>query len=364
MKLTFALFLSALTMATTLMISPALQLGSDLTSSRLRTELVFDGPFLPINATLTNILQFMSIVARSDFEETLRPRMYYSSRYPQVLITSHSSTKARFLLCGIYYAAVDMIKFTRLNNVVINIFWDNNAVGQISLRVIDLLDPALNDTGSVMDDGGELSPEDLSNRTAQAFLERPRTPLAWNGTDNATIKGALVVNAVEEGDMALRNWSTSPARISDSPLSSRFAIRFTRIVGAHVLRRNNVYLAFYLAMLHVAKFPARSKLQHFTIPSSRANLVVNMYPTGAGCSVNFLPLLMRNLVVNMMKTVLISMVRSQYLEAITALTYVPVYMMEHPEFAYKETAFNVFLNGVRACKGSLLDNLESTGEYA
>lgn len=58
------------------------------------------------------------------------------------------------------------------------------------------------------------------------------------------------------------------------------------------------------------------------------------------------------------------MVRSQYFEAITTLTYVPVYMMEHPEFAYKETVFNVFLNGVRACKGSLLDTRESTGEYA
>lgn len=62
--------------------------------------------------------------------------------------------------------------------------------------------------------------------------------------------------------------------------------------------------------------------------------------------------------------VLIFMVRSQYSEAITTLTYVPVFMMEHPEFAYKEIAFNVFLNGVRACKGSLLDTTESTSEYA
>ena len=62
--------------------------------------------------------------------------------------------------------------------------------------------------------------------------------------------------------------------------------------------------------------------------------------------------------------VLISMVRSQYREAITTLTYVPVYMMEHPEFAYKETEFNVFLNGVRACKGTLLDTKKSTSEYA
>lgn len=301
MKLTFALLLSASTMAARLMRSPALQLGSDLTSGRLTTELLFDGPFLPINATLANILRFMSIVARSDFEETLQPHIYDSSRYPQVLVTSHSSTEARFLLCGIYFAAVDMVKFSRFNNVVINIFWDKNAVGQISLKVMDSLDPTLNDTGSVMDDGGELSPEDLGNRTTQAFLERLKTPLAGNGTGVTTIKGASVVNAVKESDTAPGNWSTSPARVSNSPLSSPLAILFAQVVGAHALKRNDVYLAFYVAMLHVAKFPVGSKLQHFSIPSPVVNLGVNMYPTGAGCSVNLLSMLMRTLIVNMMR---------------------------------------------------------------
>ena len=281
--------------------SPALQLGSDLTSGRLKTELLFDGPFLPINATLANILHFMSIVARSDFEETLGPRIYDSSRYPQVLVMSHSSTKARFLLCGIYFAAVDMVKFSRFNNVVINIFWDNDAVGQISLKVMDSLDPTLNDTSSVMDDGGELSPEGLGNRTTQAFLEMLKTPLAGNGTADTTIKGASVVNAVKEWDMAPGNWSTSPARVSNSPLSSPLAILFAQIVGAHALRRNDVYLAFYVAMLHVAKFPVRTQMQHFSIPSPVVDLGVNMYPIGAGCSVNLLSVLMRTLTVNMTK---------------------------------------------------------------
>lgn len=289
MKLTFALLLSASTLTATLMRSPALQPGSDLTSGRLTTELLFDGPFLPINATLANILQFMGIVARTSFEETVRPRVYYSSRYPQVVITSHSSTKARYLLCGIYFAAVDMVKFSRFHNVVIKIFWDNDAVGQISLKVLDSLDPALNDTGSVMDDGAELNPEDLGNRTTQTFLERLETPLAGNGTGDTIMKDASVVNAVEEWDMPLGNWSTSPVRISSSPLSSSVAIRFAAIVGAHALRRNDVFLVFYVAMLHVAKYPLRSRLQHFTVPSPVVDLGVSMYPSGAGCSVNLLP---------------------------------------------------------------------------
>lgn len=291
MKLTFTLLLSASTLAATLMRLPALQPGSDLTSGRLTTELLFDGPFLPINATLANILQFMGIVARTSFEETVRPRVYYSSRYPQVIITSHSSTKARFLLCGIYSAAVDMVKFSRFHNVVIKIFWDNDAVGQISLKVLDSLDPALNDTGSVMDDGGELNPEDLGNRTTQTSLERLETPLAGNGTGDTIMKDASVVNAVKEWDMSLGNWSASPVRMPSSPLSSSVAIRFAEIVGAHALRRNDVFLVFYVAMLHVAKYPLRSRLQHFTVPSPVVDLGVSMYPSGAGCSVNLLPCL-------------------------------------------------------------------------
>lgn len=302
MKLTFVLLLSASTMATTLMISPALQLGSgDLTSGRLRTELHFDGPFLPINATFANILQFMGIVAQGDFEDLVLPRVYYSSRYPQVIITNHSSTKARFLLDGIYCAAVDMVKFSRFNNVVIKIFWNNDAVGKISLRVLDSLDPTAKNTDIVMDDGEALSPEDVGKGTAQTLSERLGTPLAGNGTGNITIKRASVVNAVKEWATALGNWSTPSARISNSPFSVPLAIRFAEIIGAHALRRNDVYLVFYVAMLHVAKFPVRDKLQHFTIPSPVVDLGISMYPTTAECSVNLLPLLMRALIVNTMK---------------------------------------------------------------
>lgn len=51
------------------------------------------------------------------------------------------------------------------------------------------------------------------------------------------------------------------------------------------------------------------------------------------------------------------MVWCQNGQVITALAYVPQYMMEHPEFGYKETSFNVMLSGVRACKGSIINPL-------
>ena len=51
----------------------------------------------------------------------------------------------------------------------------------------------------------------------------------------------------------------------------------------------------------------------------------------------------------------------QYGQVNTALAFVPLYMMEHPKFGYKETKFNVALDGVRACKGSIIDSLLSSG---
>ena len=41
------------------------------------------------------------------------------------------------------------------------------------------------------------------------------------------------------------------------------------------------------------------------------------------------------------------------------MVYVPQYMMEHPDFGYKETIFNVRLNGARACRGEILDSISS-----
>lgn len=51
------------------------------------------------------------------------------------------------------------------------------------------------------------------------------------------------------------------------------------------------------------------------------------------------------------------MVGWQYGQAVTALAYVPQYMMEHSRFGFKETNFNIKLNGVRACRGSIINTL-------
>lgn len=39
------------------------------------------------------------------------------------------------------------------------------------------------------------------------------------------------------------------------------------------------------------------------------------------------------------------------------LAYVPMYMMEHPRFGYREVNFNVRLDKVKVCRGSITDNL-------
>ena len=292
-------------MVATLVITPALQLESDMATKRFRTELVFSGPFLPINPTLACIIQFMSMVAQFEFHEIIQPRTFSSTRYPQVDITINPSSEAHFLLRGIYNAAVDMVSFSRFNNVVVKLFWDNSPVGQISILAntgMGFLSPTLNDAGSVMDDGGGLSLEDVSNKTTQAFVERLNTPPVGNVTGIAAIENTSMVDSVKALDKTSGSPSTSPGRLPPkAPLTPELAINFDRIVGSTQLDRNDVFLTFYAAILHVAKFSVGRRMQHFDIGSPATDLDVHMYEIGTGCSVTLLALLMPTYTVNMMK---------------------------------------------------------------
>ena len=290
MKLSLVLLLSAITTSFTLVVTPAIQLQVELPDSRFEIEALFDSPLLPVNPTLAVITSFMSLVGQSDFEQVHEPCTYNSRKHPSVAITIHSSTETRFMLWGIYLAAIDMVKYVRFNDVVVNLLWNKQLVGQISVlgkTGQSLPSTNLNDTSSFLDDGEGLSFGTISNGTREVSMERRNVPTLEGGTRTvATKSNASTDSLVDTWNTVCSNPSALPTgHSSNSSLLSNLAVDFQSVAGATRLKRNAVFLTFYAAMLHVAKFPVEDQLQHFNSKAPDVELRVYMFHVGIGCSV-------------------------------------------------------------------------------
>ena len=290
MKLSLIPLLSAMTTSLSLVVTPELQLQDDLPDSRFKIYMLFDSPLLPVNPTLAVITHFMSVVAQSNFEQVLEPCVYSSTMNPTVTITSHSSTETRFLLWGIYLAAIDMVKYVRFNEMVVNLFWDKQLVGQISVLLDkgdNLASTSLNDTGSFLDDGEGPSLEMIGNRTNEASVKKLNIPTLENGTRAAvTTNNASADSLVDRWNTVYSNLSTLPTGpSSNASLLRTVAVDFQRVAGATQLKRNEVFLTFYAAMLHVAKFPVGNQMVLFDSKAPDVMLRVRMLDIGIGCSV-------------------------------------------------------------------------------
>ena len=290
MKLYLMLLFSAITTSLTLVVTPAVQLQDELPDSRFNIQMLFDSPLLPVNPTLAVITQFMSSVARSDFDQVHGPCTYRSRKYPTVAISSHSSTETRFLLWGIYLAAIDMVKYIRFNDVVVNLLWNKQLVGQISVLMNtdeSLPSTSLNDTSSFLDDSEGLSLGMISNRTREVSVERLNIPTRENSTRSAaTMSNASADSLVNTLNTVCSNPVTLPTgHSSNASLLSTLAVDFQSIAGATPLKRNEVFLSFYAALLYVAKFPVGDQLQHFNSKAPGVELRVHMFHVGSGCSV-------------------------------------------------------------------------------
>ena len=296
MKLSLVPLLSAVTTSFTLVVTPAIQLQVELPDSRFEIQTLFDSPLLPVNPTLAVITSFMSLLGQSDFKQVHEPCTYRSRKYPSVVI-SHSSTETRFMLWGIYLAAIDMVKYSRFNDVVANLLWDKQLVGQISVLVNtgqSLPSTILNDASSFLDDDEGLSLGMISNGTRQVSMERLNAPTLEDGTRTAATKSnASADSLVDTWNAVCSNPSALPTGHSSnaSLLSTTLTVDFQSVAGATPLKRNQVFLSFYAAMLHVAKFPAGDQLQHFNSKAPDVALRVHMFHVGIGCSVRLSTLL-------------------------------------------------------------------------
>lgn len=291
MKLSIVPLLSAATISLTLVVKPELQLQVEKPDTRFDIQLLFDSPLLPVNSTLAVITYFMGSMARSDFERVLEPTVYRSRKYPTVTITSHSSTEARFLLWGIYLAAIDMVKYIRFNDVVVNLLWKKQLVGQISVLVNTAESQpstSLIDTNGFIDNRESLSLATVSNTTDEASVGKPnvRTPESGTRTANPT-HNASAASFVDTWSTECSNPSALPiSHCGNASLLSTLAVDFQSVAGAISLKRNDVFLSFYAALLHVARFPAGDQLQRFDSRAPDVELRVHMFHIGIGCSVS------------------------------------------------------------------------------
>ena len=290
MKLTLVLLLSLITTSLTLVVTPALQQNVELPDSRFSIQMLFDSSLLPVNSTLAIITSFMSAVAQSDFELVHEPCTYKSKRYPTVTITSHFPTETRFLLWGIYLAAIDMVKYTRFNGVVVKFLWNKRLVGQISVLVKTgeslLSTGRLNDTSDFLDDGDGLTLGRITTSPRELPVERRNIPSMEDGTRTATIVNASADSLGDTWNPVCSNpFTLRTGLASNASLLSTLAVDFQSVAGAITLKRSDVFLSFYAAMLHVAKFPVGDQLQHFDSKAPDVRLRVHMFNLGTGCSV-------------------------------------------------------------------------------
>ena len=222
-----------------------------------------------------------------------------------------------------------MVEIARFNDLKMELLWEGSLVGRMKLaakRSMSLTGGATQDLVA------------QSNET---------------GSDNVTVGSEAV------GDSALFALNSS-ATLSYPP---GFSVNFYNIPSGISLNRNEIFLTFYTALLHVAEFPAGSQWNIFESVSPNKILTLIMQDSGSGCSVSQ-PQLCLTLTPKEGKWFLKKGFANAYLLAclqhdilISALVYVPRYMMEHREFGFKETEFVTKMYGQQACVGTILEGV-------
>ena len=209
----------------------------------------------------------MSLIAGQDFVNQVQPRSFSTPNYRDIQITSYAWTEARFLLWGICYAAYNMIKLARFNDVMLELYWEDRLVGKVKVARKRAL--------SLVGGAGNLT-QDLEEELAQ-----PNS----TGSDEDTTQPKPVVGNVTDSGLAPPTFSHINASTTLS-LPSSFAVSFESIAGAGPVDRNDVFLTFYAALLHVAQFPAQVRMQEFDSVSPNGRLHLYMQDNGIGCSVS------------------------------------------------------------------------------
>ena len=223
-----------------------------LPDDRFTMNIIANTNFLPVESAFMNILNFMGIIAAQDFTHEFQPRIYSTPNYRSVEITSYARTEGRFLLWAVVYAINYMVEVVRFNDLKMELLWEGRFAGRMKIAAKRSMS--------------------LAGGAAQDLVAR----------SNETGSGNVTVGSEAGGDSALFAFNSS-ATLSYPP---GFSIHFYNIPGGISLNRNEIFLTFYTALLHVAEFPAGSQWDIFESVSPNKVLTLIMQDSGRGCSVS------------------------------------------------------------------------------
>lgn len=204
----------------------------------------------------------MSIIADQDYTVKLQPRSYSTPSYRDVKIMNFAWTEPRFLLWAMYEAIDYMVRFARFHDSIMELWWEGNVVGRMRIASIKW--------------GSSSASEAM---TQDHVLAQSNLTDGEEGTTES--KAAALGNATLSD---LPPLTSNASTALSNPLG--FTIEFVDVVGARAIGRNNIFLTFYAAFLHVAQYPAEGKMEDFESKSPNKLISLHMQELGPSCRVS------------------------------------------------------------------------------
>lgn len=163
------------------------------------------------------------------------------------------------------YEAIDyMVRFARFHDATMELWWEGNVVGRMRIASVK------RDSNSATTQDPDLAQSNLTDSDEGTTVSKTAALLG-----NATLS---------DHPPPLATSSNAPAAPSN-PLPD-FTIEFADVAGAQAISRNNIFLTFYAAFLHVGQFPAGSRMEDFETQSPNKVISLHMQELGSGCSVS------------------------------------------------------------------------------
>ena len=249
----------------------------------------FHGGFLPPIPTLMNVLYVLAEIAYGDINSKVRQQSWSTAGYSQIEIVTTEALKGVNLLFGLFTGIEYMVKFNRFNEVLLTLSWEKITIGRIWM-VLPGFDALPSDNGTNTD---VEKPLDLLSSTTFDLTAIDTKSLSTNSMNNTISLGTNVQMSVED------------------------------IPGGLSLNRNEVFLACFATLVHLAPYSNDAYMEDFTTKTPLSHVYMHLLHWGPGVK-NF--------------------------RVIQAMTYVPRSMLSS---GFREVRFRVIEEGVKVLEGSI-----------
>ena len=327
-------------------------LGDNLPDDSFSITRTIEKNLLPVEPALLNILHFMGVVAIQNPDEELPPRRYSAPSYRQVQITSYAHTKARYLLWGIYMTVIEMISTSRFHDSVVNLFFEGNFVGRMKIEVKTVL---------TLPTSGDVDPENRLTQFNRTVNLEGATDAPAAVFSNGTTEVDFLNDSQDLWNSTAIVQSTTTAPSNASVSVGTFNVVFKSVSGAQHLSRNDIFLTFYTAILHLALVSPGKHLTSFEARSPNKDIYIRMFGPGMACLVSSSHSIRRWLCLveiswkNEDLDETLTLIQNG--RAIGILTYIPKFMAQHPDFGYVETQFYGRSGEYKTCEGGIVKSL-------